>query len=218
MKSSILVVVENALIFANSCAGTIMQYMKENSSIHIILLSSNEYKLIFTNHEYTSNVCIEDWNLRKDLSVFTRNACERLACSIRSIRPDFIITHSKSHFKGDDIALQIVLASHAVATAAGIHCKGLPITTRRIPIFGIEPIDCTSNEFIPDIFVDITLEEEENQKMMKSLLFSEKQLLMAKKRDMLHGENATKNGRKGCKYAEGFNMFNPVCNYNSFIW
>lgn len=219
MYETILVIAANALAVANSCAGTIARYSKEGARVYVILLKDVEQRKFFTSTltELLHGVYIEEWHCKNESFLLSHDIHEKLACTIRTLRPDCIITHAKKDSDYNDVT-QLTLTSYAIATAAGVYCNGLPVAARQTPMFCMEPMGLDSCSFTPDIFIDITTTKEEKQAIMKKIYIDDAQILKSKERDALHAKIARQNGRSRCEYAEAYSMVTPICVHNAFIW
>ena len=100
---------------------------------------------------------IEYWDFEDYPMIFDRERLDRLACRIREIRPDFIISHDKyDAFNPDHNRVsKAVYEGSVMANSAGIQLSELKKTSP-MRIYGFEPHQTELSQFVPGIIIDIT--------------------------------------------------------------
>ena len=243
-RQKMLVVAAHAGDFVWRAGGVIAKYAKAGHEVHLIVVTygirgeSNEYwKRENASVEECRQIRIEESKKAVDILGVThadfweyidypltmdRERVERLACEIRRIRPDFILTHDKEEdlFNTDhNLTSDSVRMAYTIASGAGAYCRGLPVSPRQTPMFGFEPQMTEICGFIPGIYIDVTdvfdakvaaMEACATQSRMKPHYIC--------KAEIRAGECRVRGGLAGCKYAEAFSTWGPVCQYDHFVW
>lgn len=151
-----------------------------------------------------------------------RERLRSLACRIREIHPDFILTHDA----GRDIrnpdherAARAVLVASAVASSPSVRLDGLPAPAASIPLFGFEPLHPEASAWVPGVLVDITADYE-TKELSLSCLASERESLDISRQQARNRavHCAGRGGVSGCEYAEAFSAFGPICSHDALVW
>lgn len=159
----------------------------------------------------------DDFPLEMDLK-----RLESLAERIRRIAPTFIITHDKGkdwinpdHTK----TAEAVLKAQAIACARGVYLNGAPALPHKVPVFGFEPMSTEACDYNPDIYVDITEDWDMKMAAMECLETQRGSMDAYVQKAILRASYCSgRGGRPGCKYAESFSMYAPVCSHEGFVW
>lgn len=243
-KQKMLVVCAHVGDFVWRSGGTIAKYAGEGHEIYVIALSygirgeSNGYwKQSGGSIEECRRVRrLEGEESARILGVTDIEFCDyqdyplsmdagridELACRIRAIRPDFIITHDKEAdpFNPDhNLTSDALRTAYTIASGAGAPCNGLPVAPRQTPMFGFEPHMTEISAFKPGIYIDI------------SQVFTVKEAAMAccktqanmaahyiRKAQIRASECANRGGVSDCRYAEAFSTWGAVCMHGHFVW
>lgn len=243
-KQKMLVVAAHAGDFVWRSGGAIAKYAKAGHEVHLIVVTygirgeSNEYwTKEKASYEECRQIRIEEsqkalkilgvthadfWDYTDYPLVMNRERIERLAYEFRRIRPDFIVTHDKEEdlFNTDhNLISDSVRMAYTIASGAGAYCQGLPVSPRQTPMFGFEPQMTEICNFVPGIYIDITdvfdakvaaMEACATQGRMKPHYI--------RKAEIRASECRVRGGLSGCKYAEAFSTWGPVCQHDHFVW
>lgn len=238
----ILVVAGHIGDFVWRSGGAIAKYAKAGSPIQLVIVSdglrgeANDYwkteganqedGQIRRRSEGTQAAKIlgieatDFWGMRDYPMELTAVHVEKLAHSIRTFRPDLILTHSAyDAFNPDhNMVHQLVLKAYACASGAGFQ-DGSPVSPRQTPIFGFEPHCTEISSFAPVVYVDITDVIDCKKEAMH--IFSTQPGMYAsyvRKAEFRGGEAASRGSRPGCRYAEAFSVYQPIAASGGFVW
>ncbi len=239
-----LVVAAHVGDFIWRCGGAIAKYAEEGHEVSLIVLSyglrgeSNGY---WKQGETSIEACrairreegrsaadilgvahAEFWDFEDYPLVMDRERVERLAAKFREIRPSFILTHDKQSdiFNPDhDLVSESVRMAYTIASGAGAYCGGLPVSPRQTPMFGFEPHMTELCSFKPGIYLDITSVFDKKLRAMEACA-TQKDMIphYIRKAETRASECVNRGGVTGCKYAEAFSVWNPICSYDHFVW
>lgn len=243
-KQKMLVVAAHVGDFVWRSGGAIAKYAAEGHEVYLIVLSyglrgeSNGYwKQPGGDLEECRRIRIQEgqkaaallgvthaefWDFEDYPLAMDRSRVERLAMKFREIRPDFIITHDKESdvFNPDhDLTSESVRMAYTIASGAGADCGGLPVSPRQTPMFGFEPHMTEICNFKPGIYLDITDVFDKKLQAMEAC-GTQKNMVphYIRKAEIRASECANRGGVAGCKYAEAFTIWNPICSYDHFVW
>ena len=165
---------------------------------------------------------IEFWDYQDYPLSMTDERIERLACKIREIRPDFILTHDKEpdpYNMDHNLASDALRTAYTIASGAGAVCNGLPVAPRQTPMFGFEPHMTEISSFTPGIYIDITdVFEQKKQAMACCTTQANMSAHYIRKAEIRASECANRGGVAGCRYAEAFSTWGAVCMHGHFVW
>ena len=165
---------------------------------------------------------IEFWDYQDYPLSMTDERIERLACKIREIRPDFILTHDKEpdpYNMDHNLASDALRTAYTIASGAGAVCNGLPVAPRQTPMFGFEPHMTEISSFTPGIYIDITdVFEQKKQAMACCATQANMAAHYIRKAEIRASECANRGGVAGCRYAEAFSTWGAVCMHGHFVW
>ncbi len=241
-KPTILVVAAHIGDFVWRAGGSIAKYIREGSELKLIVLSdglrgeANAYwKQEGANEEEGHAMRLaegqkaaeilgvkdmEFWALPDYPLVLDNSHAERLAHTIREYRPDNILTHAAyDSFNSDhNDTFRLVKLACTISSAAGYR-DGLPVGPRQTPIFGFEPHMTEISEYKPEVYVDITDDFETKLKAME-VYGSQKAMVAAyiRKAETRANEVSLRGSRSGCRYAEAFQIYQPIGASGGFVW
>jgi LmbE family N-acetylglucosaminyl deacetylase len=206
------------------CAGTLSILNKKGWKVHIATMThgdkgtsihSKEDIISIRNEEAISSADIINASYHclgfEDIYVFyERDTINRTTSLIRTIKPRIVFTSSPSDYMKDhEITSSIV---QTACFSAGI--KNMDILEepfRQIPLLyycdPIEGLDKFGKEIVPDIYVDISSEIEDKEKMLRKHKSQQSWLLSHQDNKYIQSmkQFSEKRGRQiNCKYAEGF--------------
>lgn len=227
-----------------NCGGTLMKYIQEGHSIHLLIVSDGlTHSAVFTaaelekdrakcirmrREEFTSLylkmgvASVECLGLDDSPLTIDHALWEQIAARIRTIRPDFIVTHARE--KDLDCldytsVAQAVVKAYAIASAAGAPCGGLAVSPRQTPMFGMEPLRPENCGWDPGIMIDITDYEPEKETFLANLSSEQVAGKLIQQRARARGVHSSgRGGKTGCKYAEAFSCYGPVYAFQHFVW
>lgn len=231
MKQTMLIICAHPSDFVWAAGATVSRYATEGHAVHIVVLADGEGE----SREYTTArdearraaTVLGAAGLRfcgyddKPL-IMEADRCETLACTIREIRPDFIVTHARerdlaqpSHF----YTSEAVRCASAIASAAGAACGGLPVSPRQTPIFGFEPSTPEIAGWLPGFMIDATPFWEKKEQAMCELKSEQERVRIVIERARIRGVHCTgRGGKTGSKYAEAFSTYGPIYAHGYFVW
>lgn len=234
----VLVISAHAVDFVWRCAGTIAKYTQNGDQVKIIDLtlgvrgeSDSTWK---TNKDTTeeavkitrrmealeaasilgADIEIFDWN--DHLLTLGADQVTVLAGIIKDFQPDFILTHTTDLMNADHTNTNhAVYAALRLAQVYGVFPEKKAVTTTNIFMF--EPDQAEINNFIPNVYIDITDVMELKQKAM-SVVGSQAYLSFNyTNRAEYRGHHAKRLAcNSSIKYAEAFQRFLPYVG-NEFI-
>jgi len=90
---------------------------------------------------------------------------------------------------------------------------------RQIPIFGFEPHMTEISDYKPTVYVDITDVYETKLEAMKSIRTQPNMgEIYTRKAQIRGGEASNRGSRPGCKYAECFEVYQPIAASGGLVW
>lgn len=243
-KQKMLVVCAHAGDFVRCGGGAIAKYAGEGHEVYVIALSDGirgEADAYWKQGGGSVEECrhIRRWEAEEAarvLGVKSLEFCgyqdhplsmdaariEQLACRIRAIRPDFIITHDKEAdplHPDHNLASDALRTAYTIASGAGAFCNGLPVAPRQTPMFGFEPHMTEISAFKPGLYIDISAVAALKWEAMACF---KTQTPMAaryrRKAETRADECAGRPGAPDCRYAEAFSTWGAVCMHGHFVW
>ncbi len=237
MKDQCLLVVSaHAADFVWRSGGLIAKYVAAGAQVHVVVTSlgvrgeSNDLwkkenqtaeSVAATRQGESRNAAailgvtnIEYWNYEDYPITFDAERVERLVEKIRSVKPDFVVTHDKTDlFNPDHNVVSMAVHSACVqAVSAGVRIPGLP-HVKQMDIFGFEPHQTEVSHFSPDVLIDITANYEQKIAAMQCFQAQKHLIEYYTQRAFMRGNHARRtSGEMQYKYAESFSRFFPhVC-------
>lgn len=161
----------------------------------------------------------EFWDMQDYRFEITQDKLYRLAKFIRESKPDLILTHhDKDIFNPDHgTVFPYVNMALEIATGQGVKIEGTE-AVGRAPLFCFEPHVSETNNFRPNLFVDITDVIETKKAAMGTFELKAPLAESYVNRAKYRGQNAGSFGRKGCKYAEAYEAIYPVAQVGYFVY
>ena len=216
--------------------GTIAKYVKEGATVKVVVLSlgirGESGHLWKIEGQTTENVAkiriqetlaaakclgvedIELWGLQDYPLEITKEVADKLLLTIRTFRPDIILTHDKYDvLNPDHNALNLAVHAAAIqSNSAGVLIEGTKVT-KQMRLFGFEPHQTELSGFKPGIFIDITDVYDKKDAAMHCFNAQQHLIEIYQQRAILRGNHARRlSGNNSYKYAECFApFFPPVC-------
>lgn len=239
---NILVVAAHAGDFVWRCGGTIAKYAKRGSNIKILVMSdglrgeSNDYWKTEGANEKDGHILrqnearsaaeilgvkdIEFWGLVDYPMTINDECVEKIAHVIRAFRPDIILTHAEyDQFNPDHNAVHLaVRKAVAAASGAGFPDEN-PVSPRQTPIFGYEPQQTEISGYTPVVYNNITDAFDTKCEAMKVYATQPGMFKnYVRKAEVRGGEAKSRGSCKGCKYAEAFEVYQPIAATGDLVW
>lgn len=235
-QKRLLVISAHAADYVWRCGGTIAKYISQGAQVKVVVLSlgvrgesGHLWKQPGQTTEQVTSIrrqeclaaasClglddIEIWDYRDYPLVITEELSERLLHTIRTFRPDIIVTHDKYDVLNPDhnAVSQAVFACSVQSNSAGVLVDGTTVT-KQMRIFGFEPHQTELSHFLPGMFINITDSFEKKEAAMNCFRAQNHLIEIYRQRAVLRGNHARRlSGNQSYKYAECFAaFFPPVC-------
>lgn len=230
-EPTILVVSAHAADFVWRCSGTMASYLRRGARVRLLVLSFGErgesaeqwkqpgatLEKVKANRLEESAAAAEvlgvdvrffdlgDYPMRVDEAVM-----EQLMLEFRSVRPDYVLTHSaKDPYNMDHAkASEITLQARVLAQAHGFHPE-IPVIGAP-GVFAFEPHQPEMCSFKPSHYVDITDVFETKLAAMKCMRTQQHLWEYYEQLALRRGVQAVRNGgARTIKYAEAFETYYP---------
>jgi 4-oxalomesaconate hydratase len=230
----LLVFSAHAADFVWRAGGTIAKYIDGGADVHVVVLSMGvrgESNDLWKKEGQTAESVkaarmaesikaaetlgvrnIEYWDLSDYPIVFDGATINQAILKIRTVRPDYVITHDKNDlFNPDhDEVAKTIYSCCVQANSAGVRTEGLK-HTRQMNIFGFEPHQTEISGYVPGIMVDITAVYEKKVAAMNCFRAQSHLIEYYTQRAFLRGNHARRiSGETKYKYAESFARYYPV--------
>ena len=231
MKQKMLVISAHPGDFVWRSAGTIAKYVNDGWQVRIICLSygarGESAAFYKTGGDYAAccevrkaeaagaaealgaEICFcgyEDFCL--DMSP---ERIRKLAEDMLAYEPDIILTHDtgKDRVNPDHmITGRAVLEAYETAAEAGM---------KYAPVFGFEPMNPELCGYKADVYIDITESWDQKVKAMECMQTQKKSRAAYEEKAVFRASYAAgRGGNKGCRYAETFSRFFPICEFDDF--
>ena len=229
MAQTLLIISASPSDFIWEAGATIARYVKEGHTVYSIILTDGDGAERDTAQKEvrqaasilgvaTTRFCgYAAAPLTMDAS-----RCEELACRIREIRPDCIITHAKEKDMDQPnnfYTSEAVRCAYTIASAAGAACGGLAVSPRQTPMFGFEPHAPEIVGWRPGFMIDATDFWTMKEQAMAALKSESSRIPVATEKARIRGVHcAGRGGKTGCKYAEAFSSYGPIYAHGYFVW
>ena len=205
-----------------SCSGTLAKCVKRGDEVYACHLSDGNLGHVEIMPEELGKIRVEEaknagmaggvkviWGGFHDLDIYADNkeARQKVAELIRSIDPDFIITHNPEDYMSDHTATSKLVFEAAFAATIPHYPSEFKKSARVVPIYYMEA--SSGIGFVPDLYVDITEEMETKKKMFSC---HESQIVWLKDHDnvdyveKLEIVARYRGYQCGARYAEGFKI------------
>lgn len=205
-----------------SCSGTLAKCVKRGDEVYACHLSDGDLGHVEIMPKELGKIRVEEakragsvggvnviWGGFHDLDIYAdnREARDKVAELIRSIRPDFIITHNPTDYMSDHTATSKLVFDAAFAATIPHYPSKYPEPAGVVPIYYMEA--SSGMDFVPDLFVDITDEMEIKEKMFSC---HESQIVWLKDHDNVDYVEKIRivaqyrGFQCGAKYAESFRV------------
>jgi 4-oxalomesaconate hydratase len=229
-----LVVSAHAADYVWRAGGTVAKYLKNGAQVKVVVLSfgvrgeSNDLwnqegatvdsvKSIRTGETNAAAKIlglsdIEFWDLDDYPMIFTKELEERMVRTIRTVRPDIIITHDKFDVLNPDHnhVNDFVFRCSIMSNSNGVRLDGTK-TTKQMRLFGFEPHQTELSHYMPGSLIDITEVYEQKVQAMNCFRAQKHLIEYYTHRAFLRGNHAQRiSGNSAYKYAESFANFFPV--------
>lgn len=231
MKQTMLIICAYPSDFVWEAGATIARYTKEGHAVHIVVLADgeNESRAYVTAREEARRAAsvlgvapLIFCGYNDKPLVMEADRCEALACTIREIRPDLIVTHARER----DITQpnyfytsEAVRFAYTIASAAGASRNRQPVSPRQTPMFGFEPSSPEIAKWLPGFMIDATPFWEMKEQAMNELKSEQERIRIVTERALIRGVHcAGRGGKTGSKYAEAFSAYGPIYAHGYFVW
>lgn len=214
--------------------GTIAKYIDEGADVKLVVFSfgvrgeSNDlWKLEGQTTDNVKKIRLEEsskaaeilglkdveyWDYEDYPMYFDRERIDRIVETIRSFRPDIIITHDKTDAFNPDHnnTHDAVFQASVISVSAGALYGDLK-NIKQTRLFGFEPHQTEISDYKPGSFIDITSTFDKKVKAMECYQAQPHLIEYYKQRAIMRGNHARRiSGVKDYKYAESFANFFPV--------
>lgn len=214
--------------------GVIAKYVQEGAEVHVVVFSmgvrgeSNDLwkqegqtaELVKSIRKAESQEAakhlgiqnIEFWDMDDYPIEFSKQVCLRIIEKIRTVRPDYVITHDQNDLFNPDHneVAKVVYSCCVQSNSAGVQIEGLK-HTKQMNILGFEPHQTEISGFVPGILIDITDAYEKKVSAMKCFKAQSHLIEYYMQRAFLRGNHARRiSGETEYKYAESFARYYPV--------
>lgn len=224
----LLVVSAHAADYVWRSGGTIAKYIKNGAEVHVVVLSfgiRGESNDLWKQPNQTADTVkairrqettaaaaelgitnIEFWDLKDYPMDFDKELEDRMVRKIRTVRPDYIITHDRNDILNPDHnkVHEFVFRCSVMSNSKGVLTTGLE-ATKQMQIYGFEPHQTELSGFKPDCFIDITETYEQKVKAMHCFKAQSHLIEYYTQRAFMRGNHARRlSGNQTYKYAESF--------------
>lgn len=229
MAQTLLIISANPSDFVWEAGATVARYVKEGHTVHNIILTDGDRPEGGASREEVQQAAsilgvASTLFCEYDPAPLVMDPlrCEELACRMREIRPDCILTHAKERDldqPNNSCTAEAVRCAYTIASAAGAPCGGLAVSPRQTPMFGFEPRFPEVALWRPGFIIDATEFWSVKEQAMAALKSEASRIHVATEKAIMRGFHCSgRGGKNGCKYAEAFSSYGPIYAHGYFVW
>lgn len=229
----LLVVSAHAADYVWRAGGTIAQYLQGGGTVKVIVLSfgvrgessdlwktpgqtAEAVKAIRKKETTAAAGCLgltdlEFWDLGDYPIRLDPQQEERMVRTIRTFRPDAILTHDRSDILNPDHnkVHEFVFRCSVMSNSSGVEAGDAP-ATKQMGIFGFEPHQTELSGYCPDCFLDITASFPQKVAAMNCFEAQKHLIEYYRQRAEMRGNHARRlSGNQSVRYAESFSRMFP---------
>lgn len=233
MEQNILVFSAHAADYVWRAGGTIAKYVENGARVKLVILSlgirgeSNDLwktegqtaeQVARIRREETTKAAeilgltdVEFWDLEDYPITITRELEERAVRTIRTVRPDVILTHDQYDILNPDHNLihDFVFRCSVMSNSSGVITPGLS-PTKQMRIYCFEPHQTELSNYTPSCFIDVTDTAEKKIQAMQCFQAQKHLITYYTDRLAMRGNHARRlSGLQDCQYAESFSAVFP---------